>query len=318
MTSVLRIATRASELGLRRARTIQAMLAARQQPSELVTFRTSGDMHFENPVSAAAARVAFTKELEQALTKGRADVAVHAYTDLSTAPSPGLTVAAVPPRDDARDALVLNELFEATSLAELPRGTRVGAASVRVRAMVRALFPELEPVHLRGDLPARLRKVNDGQVHATVVSAAALHLLEVSQRVAGILQPPDWLPAPAQGAMALQIRENDAATREVVAPLDDARTRLDTTAERAFLAALEGGPQSPIGALTHDGDGERLLFGLIVDPEGIQVLRAHWPMDDAQPELVGIRLANELRGRGASRILDAVRAAARVPAPQPE
>jgi hydroxymethylbilane synthase len=321
MTRALRIATRASELALRRARIVQAMLAARQVDSELVTFRTAGDKHFDDPVPPASTKTAFTRELESALAKGKADLAVHAYPDLSTDPVPALAVGAVLPRDDPRDVLVLNEVFEATSLSELPRGTRIGTSNVRSRSLLRALFPDLEVVHLRGDLPTRLRKVDDGQVHATIVSAAALHRLDVSQRIAAYLEPPEWLPMPAQGTVAIQIREDDDATRAAVEPLNDARARIDTAAERALLAALEGGLQSPVGALVvrdTDAGATALLHAVIVDLQGRQLLRAAHDMDEAQPELVGVRLANELRGLGASRILDAVRGAERIPAPQPD
>jgi hydroxymethylbilane synthase len=184
------------------------------------------------------------------------------------------------------------------------------------------MFPEIEVVHLRGDLPTRLRKVDDGQVHATIVSSAALHQLDVSQRIAGYLEAPEWLPAPAQGALALEIREDDAEARVVVEPLHDARTCIDTAGERAVLAALEGGLQSPIGALVveHDGlDRRRALHAAIVDLQGRQLLRARQSLaDGADAALVGVRLANELRGLGASRILDAVRGADRIPAPQPD
>lgn len=318
MSPVLRIATRGSELALRRARVVQAMLAAHKVDSELVTFRTAGDKHFEDVVPPASTKAVFTRELESALAKRKADAAVHSYPDLSADPTPGLTISAVLSRDDPRDVLVVNEVLEASSLADLPRGTRIGTSNVRCRSLLRALFPDLEVVHLRGDLPTRLRKVDEGQVHATIVSAAALHRLEVSQRIAAYLEPPDWLPAPAQGAIAVQIREDDAATRAAVEPLNDARTRIDTAAERALLAALEGGPQSPVGALVVVAAGARVLHGVIVDLQGRQLLRAEHAMDDAQPELVGVRLANELRGLGASRILDAVRGTDRIAAPQPD
>lgn len=321
MSGPLRIATRGSELALRRARMVQAMLAAQQIESELVTFRTAGDKHFDEPLSPANTKTAFTRELDTALAKGKADLAVHALSDVSTDPVSGLVVAAVLARDDPRDVLVLNEVFEATSLGELPRGTRIGTSNVRCRSLLRAMYPDLEVVHLRGDLPTRLRKVDDGQVHATIVSAAALYRLDVSQRIAAYLEPPEWLPAPAQGAVAIQTREDDDTTRAVTEPLNDARARIDTAAERALLAALEGGLQSPVGGLVVRTDGTpeaAVLHGVIVDLQGRQLLRAEHEMDEAQPELVGVRLANELRGLGASRILDAVRGAERLPAPQPD
>ena len=293
------------------------MLAARSIESELVPFRTVGDKHFEDSASAAATRSVFAHEIESALARGKADLAVHALSDMSPEPRPGLLVAAIPARDDPRDALVVNDLIEATSVDELPRGTRVGSSSIRVRALLRALYPDVEVVHLRGDLPTRLHKVSDGQVHATIVPAAALHRLELSPRVAGYLEAPHWLPTPGQGAIAIQVREDDDQTRDAIVPLDDERTHRDTDAERALLHALEGGLQSPVGGLVL-GDRSRVLHACIGDEQGRVLLRAELAIDAAQPELTGVRVANELRAKGASRILDALRASTRTPAPQPD
>ncbi|HJQ18833.1 MAG TPA: hydroxymethylbilane synthase [Gemmatimonadaceae bacterium] len=318
MTRRLRIATRPTELALRRSRAVQAMLEATGVTSELVIVRTAGDRHFAEPFQSAAARNVFTQELEDALVRRRADLAVHAYPDVPADPASGTTIAAVPRRGDPRDALVLNSLLEGTSPAELPRGTRLGTSSVRCRALLRALYPEIEVVQLRGDLPDRLRKVDDGQVHATIVSADALHHLAVSQRIAGYLEPPAWLPAPAQAALALQVRDDDGEAARMLAPLSDVRTLTDVTAERKFFSALEGALQSPVAALVVERDGARELHGMIADPDGRVLLRASHALDDTQPELAGIRLANELRAQGASRILDAVRRAERVSTPQPD
>jgi hydroxymethylbilane synthase len=185
VTRALRIATRASQLALRRARMVQAMLAAQGTDSELLPLKTEGDRHFEEPFHLSSVRALFTHELDSALLRRKAELAVHAFPDVPTDATPGLRVATVLPRDDPRDVLVLNELLEGTSLADLPRGTRLGTPSMRCRGLIAALYPEIEVVQLRGDLPMRLRKVDDGQVHATIVSAAALHRLDVSQRIAG-------------------------------------------------------------------------------------------------------------------------------------
>ncbi len=318
MSSVFRIATRESELALRRARGVQAMLAERNIDSELVTFKTTGDKRFAKSVSLADAKTAFSHELEAALRKRKADIAVHALPDLPVDLSPGLIVSAIPPREDPRDVLVVNELIEATALQDLPRGSRVGTSSIRCRAMLSALYPQLEIAHLRGDLRTRLKKVDEGQVHATIVSAAAMHRLDVSQRIAAYLEPPEWLPAPGQGGLALQVREDDRDAMAAVSPLDDPRSRADTAAERACLAALEGGPQSPVGALVLEAGGHRAVHAAIASPLGPPIVRAQVPMDDDAPELAGVRLANELRAKGASRILDALRGVDRVGSPQPD
>lgn len=318
MSTVLRIGTRESELALRRARAVQAMLGAAGIECQLVTFKTAGDKHFEEPISPASTKTVFTKELDAALGKKKVDLAVHALSDVSTDVSPGLVTAAVLPRDDPRDALVLNRLLEAESIPDLPRGSRIGTSSMRCRSLLRALYPLLEVVHLRGDLRTRLHKLDDGQVHGTIVSIAALRRLEITQHIALTLEPPAWLPAPGQGAIAIQTREDDVATRAIVELLDHARTRTDTSAERALLGSLEGGLQSPVGALVVADGGSRVLSGVIVDPKGGPPLRAERPVDDAQPELAGVRLANDLRAMGANRILDAIRGGDRTDAPQPD
>jgi hydroxymethylbilane synthase len=318
MTRVLRVATRASELALRRARVVQAMLTAQGMQSELVTFRTEGDKRFEEPFHSASARALFTHEVNAAVRRKRADIAVHAFPDLPTEPAPDLTVAAVLPRDDPRDAVVLNRLLEGTPLSELPRGTRVGTSSVRIRSLLYAVYPDMEVDHLRGDLLTRLRKVDEGQVHATIVPAAALHRLDVSQRISAYLDAPQWLPAPAQGTVVIQAREDDEQTIRSLSPLNDARTATHTAAERAFFAALEGGLQSPVSALVDESGGTQVLLGILVDLEGRHLLRGEHPLDDDQPELTGVRLANDLRAKGASSILDVLRRAERIPTPQPD
>lgn len=282
--------------------------------AELVEIRTAGDKYRDDQIAAASARHFFSHELETALLRRKVDLAVHALPDLSTDPSPGLVVAAVLPRDEPRDAIVLNSLHEATSLAELPRGTRVGSTNVRIRSLLRALYRDLEVVHLRGDLPARLHKVDAGQVHATVVPAASLMLLGVPEHIAGYLEAPEWLPTPGQGTIAIQAREDDAATRAKLAPVDDEPTRRQVMAERAVLGSLEGGLQSPIGALARDGT----LHAVIVDQQGARIVRASRSIANDDPELVGIRVANDLRAKGASAILDEMRRAERIPTPQPD
>ena len=310
----LRIATRPSDVALRRARLVQARLESLGTPTQLVECRTAGDKYKEDQLQTSASRGFFSHELETALIRKKADIAVHALTDLPTDPSPSLGIAAVLAREDPRDALVVNALHEATTPAELPRGTRVGSSNVRVRVLLRALYRDLEVVHLRGDLPTRLRKVDSGQVQATIVPAAYLQLLSAGQHIAGILEPPEWLPAPAQGASVIQIREDDIETAALIVQLNDEVTQRHVAAERAVLHALEGGLQSPIGALVIDDTLHAVIAGL----DGARLLRASRPLAGEDAELVGIRVANDLRARGASPILDEMRRAERIPAPQPD
>ena len=314
----LLIATRSSELALRQARQVQAALARAGVAAELKTYRTAGDKKLDEPLSAIGGKGLFTKELEVDLARGAVDCCVHSLKDLPTELPDGLTIGAVLTREDPRDVLIANSVTGATSIADLPRGSRVGTSSLRRRAQLMALREDIEVVALRGNVPTRIRKVDDGQVHAAILAAAGVHRLGVSQRIASYLDAPQWLPAAGQGAIAVEIREDDDRMRGLLFPLHDAETALQVRAERAFLAALEGGCQVPIGALAQESDGQLTLFGLIADVHGRQIVRGEHPVDEHNPELAGIRLANELRSRGATEILESLRRAEQVPAPQPE
>jgi hydroxymethylbilane synthase len=314
----LLIATRSSELALRQARQVQAALARSGVAAELKTYKTAGDKKLDEPLSAIGGKGLFTKELEVDLAKGAVDCCVHSLKDLPTELPDGLTIGAVLTREDPRDVLIANSVTGATSIADLPRGSRVGTSSLRRRAQLMALREDIEVVALRGNVPTRIRKVDDGQVHAAILAAAGVHRLGVSQRIASYLDAPQWLPAAGQGAIAVEVREDDDRMRGLLVALHDAETALQVRAERAFLAALEGGCQVPIGALAQESDGQLTLFGLIADVYGRQIVRGEHPVDEHNPELAGIRLANELRSRGATEILESLRRAEQVPAPQPE
>jgi len=314
----LLIATRSSELALRQARQVQAALARAGVAAELKAYKTAGDKKLDEPLSAIGGKGLFTKELKVDLAKGVVDCCVHSLKDLPTELPDGLTIGAVLTREDPRDVLIANSVTGATSIADLPRGSRVGTSSLRRRAQLMALREDIEVVALRGNVPTRIRKVDDGQVHAAILAAAGVHRLGISQRIASYLDAPQWLPAAGQGAIAVEIREDDDRMRSLLVPLHDAETALQVRAERAFLAALEGGCQVPIGALAQESDGQLTLFGLIADVHGRQIVRGEHPVDEHNPELAGIRLANELRSRGATEILESLRRAEQVPAPQPE
>lgn len=315
------IATRASELALRQARQVQDALAARGIVAELKTYRTVGDKRLDEPLSSIGAKGLFTKELEHDLARGKVHCCVHSLKDLPTDMPPGLEIVALLPREDPRDVLIVNGVVGAESIDELPPGSRVGTSSLRRRAQLRAARADLEVVELRGNVPTRIRKVDEGHVHAAILAAAGLHRLNARQRITAYLDAPGWLPAAGQGAIAIQIRSDDDATRALLAPLADADTMLETSAERAFLAALEGGCQVPIGALairSGDSSGARVLHGFIADVTGARVVRGELALDPAQPNLTGVRLANELRHRGATEILEGLRRAEHLPSPQPE
>jgi hydroxymethylbilane synthase len=327
-TGVVRIGTRASALALKQARIVQAALAAQGLIGELVTFTTTGDKHLDEPLAAIGGKGLFTHELEQALERGKIDCAVHSLKDLPTDLDAALVIGAVLAREDPRDVLVLSSTARAVGLGDLPRGSRVGTSSLRRRAQLLAAYPDLEVVELRGNVPTRLRKVDEGQVHAAILAAAGLLRLEATQHIATYLEPPEWLPAAGQGAIAVEVRGDDALTLARIALLNDAPTMHAVQAERAFLAALDGGCQVPIGALVISpgaavGIFDRLagkattLHGLIADASGRRVIRGSRPLTD-DPAACGRALAADLRTRGADEILAGLRNLPRVVAPQPE
>ena len=317
--SIVRIGTRSSELALRQARLVQAALEAQGLVCELVTYRTVGDKRLGEPLSAIGAKGLFTKELEQDLLKGKTQIAVHSLKDLPTESPDGVLVAAVLEREDPRDALVVNGRILAQSLDDLPRGSRVGTSSLRRRAQLLAARPDLDIAELRGNVPTRLKKIDEGRVHAAILAAAGLHRLGARQHITCYLDAPAWLPAAGQGAIAVQVRTDDTRIRALVDSMNDAPTMRAVVAERAFLAALEGGCQVPIGALAiPGGGGSEVLHGMIASIDGQRVVRGSIALDPNDPALSGIRLANQLRGEGASEILEGLRRAEHLPSPQPE
>ncbi|HEX3865164.1 MAG TPA: hydroxymethylbilane synthase [Gemmatimonadaceae bacterium] len=311
------IATRASELALRQASEVQSALTARGISSELRPYRTVGDKRLGEPLSAIGAKGLFTKELETDLAAGTVDCCVHSLKDLPTESPAALEVVALLRREDPRDALVVHGSTAASTLDELPPGSRVGTSSLRRRALLLERRPDLEGMELRGNVPTRIKKVDDGSVHAAILAAAGIHRLGASHRISSYFDAPEWLPAAGQGAIAIQIRAADQRARDLLAPLGDIETMIDVRAERAFLAALEGGCQVPIGALVVHDANARVLHGFIADLAGQRVIRGQTVLHVGEPELTGVRLAKELRDRGATEILESLRRAAHL-APQPE
>jgi hydroxymethylbilane synthase len=317
-STTLKIGTRSSELALHQARLVAAALLARGVESELVTYRTTGDKRLDEPLSSIGGKGLFTKELEHDLLRGKTQIAVHSLKDLPTDSPEGLIVAAVLEREDPRDALVVNGRILAQSLEDLPRGSRIGTSSLRRRAQLLARRPDLEVAELRGNVPTRIKKVDEGRVHAAILAAAGLHRLGARQHISGYLDVPEWLPAAGQGAIAVQVRADDLTTRALAEAMNDLPTMRAVSAERAFLAALEGGCQVPIGALAIPSADGAVLHGLIADIGGARIVRGQIQLDPNDPELSGIRLANQLRGEGATEILEGLRRAEHLPAPQPE
>ncbi len=306
----LRIVSRGSQLALWQARAVEAALRAADPAAgvEIRVVRTTGDRILDVPLAKIGDKGLFTKELDEALLRGEADLAVHSLKDVPTRLPAGLEIVAVTAREDPRDVLIRGDRG-AGGLADLPSGARVGTSSLRRRAQLRALRPELEVLDLRGNLNTRLAKLDGGEYDAVVLAAAGVLRLGWGERVSAYLDAGGWLPAVGQGALAVVARTDDPAVRERLRPLHDPDAADATAAERAFLHALEGGCQIPIGALGVVSGGTVTLRGLVAALEGDPVLRgeAAGPRDD--PAAVGRRLAADLLERGAGDILSAIRGA---------
>jgi hydroxymethylbilane synthase len=299
-TRTLRIGTRSSALARTQTEMVAAALGV---PFEIVHIVTEGDRSAAAVTQLGGTGV-FVSALRTALLGEEIDIAVHSYKDLPTAPAEGITIAAVPAREDPRDALVARD---GLVLGELPPGSRVGTGSPRRAAQLNALGLGIEVVPLRGNVDTRLRKVSDGELDAVVLAYAGLRRLGRADEVTEILDPIQVLPAPAQGALAIECRSSDTSTRDVLAALDSADTRATVTAERALLAALEAGCSAPVGALAEIAEGddgpEVFLRGSVTAVDGSDAVRlsATGPTTDAAG--VGRRLAAELLADGANTMM---------------
>jgi hydroxymethylbilane synthase len=312
----LRIASRGSELALWQSRAVEAALRAADPSLEvrIDVIRTTGDRIQDVPLAKIGDKGLFTKELDAALLAGDADLAVHSLKDVPTRLPDGLALAAVTVREDPRDVVLLAP-GRTGRLDALPPGARVGTSSLRRRAQLQALRPDLEVLDLRGNLNTRLAKLDRGDYDAIILAAAGVRRLGWEDRITESLDPGQWLPAVGQGALAVVCRADRPDVLDRLRALHDAHTAACTTAERALLRALEGGCQVPIGALGRV-DGDRLMLdGLVADTDGTSILRVQesGPVDDAVA--IGRRAADALLGRGAGEVLAAVRARAAAPEP---
>ena len=275
-SKTLRIGTRGSLLALAQAHEVRDRLrAAHGWPAdaiEVVVFQTTGDRIQDRPLSEAGGKGLFTKEIEAALIDGRIDLAVHSMKDMATALPDGLTIAAVLPREDVRDAFVS---LAAGSLADLAPGARLGTSSLRRAAQVRHRRPDLTIVAFRGNVDTRLKKLGDKVADATLLACAGLKRLGLSHRITAAIPVEEMLPAVAQGAIGVEIRSADTTTRARVGPLDDAASHLAIAAERAFLARLEGSCRTPIAGLARLMDGQIVFDGQILTPDGCRSHSVH-------------------------------------------
>jgi hydroxymethylbilane synthase len=296
----LRIGTRGSPLALWQAHEVQAQLAAAHgvAPETIVitVIKTSGDIIQDRPLSEVGGKGLFTKEIEQALSDGCIDLAVHSSKDMPTVLPDGLMLAACLPREDVRDAFISRK---AATLATLPRGAVVGTASLRRQAMVKRLRPDLQVVSFRGNVETRLKKLADGVVDATLLALAGLKRLGRADAATSILDVDAFPPAVGQGAIGIETRADDRRTRDLVARIGDADTLSALTTERAFLEVLDGSCRTPIAGHARVEGGTVTFRGLILRPNGSEALETSRSGVVADAAALGADAGRELKGRAA-------------------
>jgi len=297
----LRIGSRGSELALWQAQHISDLLSARGHTVEIEIIKTTGDKITDVALAKVGTKGMFTKEIEEALVENQVDLAVHSLKDLPTELAADFEIAAIPIREDARDVFCSVKF---ASIDALPRGAKVGTSSLRRQAQLKAIRADLQIHPLRGNVDTRLRKLESGDYDAIILAAAGLNRLGKTQLVRQVIAVDVMTPAAGQGALAIEIRRGDGATRSLLAFLEDASARATTTCERALLNKLGGGCQVPIGAFA-EIEGRRIrLNALVADPDGSKVLRETREGDD--PARLGEEVGEILLRRGGDVILEEV------------
>lgn len=303
MRKRLLIGTRGSKLALVQTEQILEMIRKLEPDMkyEIVPIRTKGDKLHDLGNTAVEGKSMFTKEIEEALLSSKVDVAIHSMKDLTTDLPEGLAIAGVPKRVDARDVLVARN---GTPFKELQRGARIGTSSSRRRAQLLGARKDLEMVEMSGNVDTRLRKLEQGEYDAIILAAAGLLRLGLDGKVTEYLSMDLMLPAVGQGAIAIQARENDQETKNLVSPLDHEPTRRAILAERAFARKLGADCHNPIAAHAEVESGRLTLDGLVATPDGQQIVRSQITSESPNPEKVGEDLAELLLSKGAATILE--------------
>jgi hydroxymethylbilane synthase len=298
----IKIGTRGSRLALWQAQTVaQALTTAGHGPCEIVIFRTRGDQLQDRPLSEDGGKGLFVREIEEALLGRAVDVAVHSAKDMSAELPAGLTIGGVLPREDPRDAIV----FSAGRAGHpgAPAGT-IATGSIRRTAQLRAVWPDARFEPVRGNVDTRLRKLDEGQFDALVLAAAGLRRLGFGNRISALIPFDTCVPAPGQGAIAIELREEDSAARDAVAAVSDRATAIALDAERAVVDAIGGGCQIPLGAVATIEDGRLELVAVVASPDGARVARARVRGPVSESRDLGYRAAEELAAAGGREILD--------------
>jgi hydroxymethylbilane synthase len=297
----LRIGSRGSQLALWQAHHISDLLRQQGHYVELEIIKTTGDKILDVALAKVGTKGMFTKEIEEALAEGRVDLAVHSLKDLPTELSQGFEIAAITKRENPCDVLC-SRLYK--SIEDLPQGARVGTSSLRRQAQLKAVRPDLDIHPLRGNVDTRLRKLAQGEYAAIILAAAGLYRLGKTDLVQQVIPASVMCPAAGQGALGIEIRAGDAATRAHLTFLDDADARAATTCERALLNKMGGGCQVPIGASAEVRGGGLHLDAIVAHPDGSLVLRESRDGDD--PVQLGNEVGATLLERGGDAILEAV------------
>ena len=301
----LRIASRKSQLALWQSEYVRARLQVLMPrlSVQIIPMSTQGDLILDRTLAQAGGKGLFIKELEQALLDKRADIAVHSLKDVTLTIPDHLTLGAICEREDPRDAFVSNRY---SSLDELPRGARVGTGSLRRQCQLRARYPEIQVVGVRGNVTTRLAKLDAGEFDAIVLAVAGLKRLEKTERIRAVLDPDVSLPAVGQGAICIECRAQDSRVVSLIKELNHHPTRICVQAERAFNAGLNGGCQVPIGGYAELSGDHLRLRGLVGDPDGSRLLFDEVGGSANQAVDLGQQLARILLGKGADKILNNV------------
>jgi hydroxymethylbilane synthase len=297
-TASLRIGTRGSPLALAQARLVRAAIAAAHglpiDTIALEVIRTTGDQVRDRPLAEVGGKGLFTKEIEEALIAGTVDLAVHSAKDMPTVLPAGLTIAATLAREDARDAFISRK---SRTIGDLPRGARLGTASLRRQALVKRLRPDLAVVPLRGNVETRLRKLDAGEVDATLLALAGLKRLGLAEAATAVLDIDTFPPAVGQGIIAIEARADDARTRAMLAAINHADSAIALMAERAFLAVLDGSCRTPIAGHATVSGGRVAFRGLIAKPDGSEVHECTRAGAVADAVALGSDAGRELKAR---------------------
>lgn len=305
MSPAIRIGTRGSLLATYQAILVQAKLKESYSlvPFEIVKIKTSGDMIRRGGISSIG-RGIFTREIEEALLRKEIDLAVHSAKDMETNSPEGLLLGAVLEREDARDCLIT---IDGRKFRDLTREAKVGTSSLRRKAQLKKLRPDLKVVEIRGNVETRLKKLEAGEYEAIVMAAAGLNRLGFSARASEIFDEALFLPQAAQGAIAVQVRSDDTEAKKMANCLNHEKSFLQVTAERSFLRTLHGGCQVPVGVRSWLDDKTLHMDGAIFSLDGTREVRSEVSGENGKAELLGLQLGESLLSSGGRELLDEIR-----------